>query len=127
VVDSDWCSARTAPGDHCYHIVEDFLVSLARMQRRLRCSMLAGLLLAVVFASGSSANPATCSLTLTGSRSGNTSTISAASMQCTGGIVSASADQTLLSSFTKSDKIGVNMTDRECKQQQCLHCAQTAV
>jgi hypothetical protein len=76
--------------------------------------MLAGLLLAVVSASGSSTNPATCSLTLTGSRSGNTSTISVASIQCSGGIVSASADETLLGSFTKSDKIGVNMTDREC-------------
>jgi hypothetical protein len=79
--------------------------------------MLAGLLLAVVSARGSSTNPATCSLTLTGSRSDNTSTVSTASMQCSGGVVSASADETLLGTFAKSDKIGVNMTDRECTQQ----------
>jgi hypothetical protein len=38
-------------------------------------------------------------------------------MQCSGGVVSASADETLLGTFAKSDKIGVNMTDSECTQQ----------
>lgn len=90
----------------------------AAMQRLLPCVVLVGLL-AVLFARNSSAASATCSLSIQGSKSGNSSVISAASVSCAGGNVTMSLNETLFGEFIHSWS-GVNMNTGEHMWLLCL-------